>query len=350
MSDGNLITKMLADAAAEAEKEKQQRQEVNEVPARADEDVSPKDARQRSTKQHVYSPEFLLSLKGSPLCADVSHLNLPSNQHEFFLLDQPKRTAYANHNNHKYPNQRGRKDRKKDTRKTAKETEEPPEWVLKSDAITGNSIQDFELWRLKMRIETFRRNGEPVPMEDVNQYEYLKAQKAESAVAADQSSQSVPKPVTRPEFDFHEPIQEPGSNPDTFATSSSGSSRFSSFFGPEQTNKEPQRSPTKDESKLLSLLQNSGKQVPQAQPIPQAMPQVAMPPGLAPTAAVGPLGIVGHMGPTGPLPPVGAMPVMGHPPSSNADMFFNSLLSKAPAPGSAPFLPPGLFLPFSEKK
>ncbi|KAG7825059.1 hypothetical protein KL909_001351 [Ogataea angusta] len=344
MSDGNLITKMLADAAAEAEKEKQQRQEVNEVPARTDESASPKEARQPSTKQHVYSPEFLLSLKESPLCADVSHLNLPNNQHEFFLLDQPKRTAYVNHNNHKYPNQRGRKDRKKDTRKTARETEEPPEWVLKSDAITGNSIQDFELWRLKMRIETFRRNGEPVPEEDVNQYEYLKAQKAEIAVAAEKSSQSVQEPATRPEFDFHEPTQEPATNPDTLATSNSGSSRFSSFFGPEQTNKQPQQSQTKDESKLLSLLQNSGQQVPQAQPMPQAMRQVPMPPGLTPAPAMGP------MGPMGPLPPMGAMPLMGHPPSSNADMFFNSLLSKAPAPGPAPFLPPGLFLPFSEKK
>ncbi|KAG7885843.1 hypothetical protein KL938_000875 [Ogataea parapolymorpha] len=344
MSDGNLITKMLADAAAEAEKEKRQRQEVKEVPVRADENMPLKNATQRSTKQHVYSLEFLVSLKESPLCADVSHLNLPNNQHEFFLLDQPKRTAYVNHNNHKYPNQRGRKDRKKDTRKTTKESEEPPEWVLKSDAITGNSIHDFELWRLKMRIETFRRNGEPVPEEDANQYEYLKAQKAESAVAADQLSQSVQKPAIRPEFDFREPIQDPAVNPDTLATSSSGSSRFSSFFGPEQTNKQPQQSQTKDESKLLSLLQNSGQQVPQAQPMPQEMRQVAMPPGLAPTAAMGP------MGPMGPLPPMGAMPLMGHPPSSNADMFFNSLLSKAPAPGPAPFLPPGLFLPFSEKK
>ncbi|KAH3668072.1 hypothetical protein OGAPHI_001826 [Ogataea philodendri] len=344
MSDGNLITKMLADAAAEAEKEKYQSSPVEE-PQSADDSASAEPELPRaSPKQHVYSPQFLLSLKESPLCLEISHLNLPENKQDFFLLNLPKRSAFINNNptpNNKFNNQRGKRDRRKDpkdqkdskeqrdhhkdkdSRKAARDhrqqQEETPEWVLKSDVGTGNSIQDFERWRLKMRIETFKRNGEPVPAEDLQQYEYLTAQQQDTPQKPPVAQAAVQAAV------------QPALSEEAMAMAgSSGSSRFSSFFGPGQV------AQTKDDTKLLSLLQRPTQPTQPAQPAQpaqQAQPgpvPVAFPPGLAP---FGPL--TGTAGP--PIP-------------SRDDMFFNSLLSKAPAPGPAPFLPPGLFLPFSEKK
>ncbi|GAV29596.1 hypothetical protein PMKS-003097 [Pichia membranifaciens] len=51
-----------------------------------------------------------------------------------------------------------------------------PEWMKEQDSVTGNSILDFEMWRLKMRIETAKRNGEEVNADDMKELDKLKSQ------------------------------------------------------------------------------------------------------------------------------------------------------------------------------
>ena len=250
----NLITRLLAEAAARAEKERQQHSkrsdnqgevsdastsfnqprsvlkdvEIAPSPISHDLDDPGQDSvRSSAAKEHIYTVGFLRLLETSPLC-DISHLSLPPK--DFYRLDVrpfPQGKNRQDYNNggfgrrnggrkngpRRTNNGAGRRDRRNNNnggynggssngnhnRRYANEgddhhyhrgKESDPivdgaikmegEIISKDEEESGgpHSIRDFELWRLKMRIETFKRNGEEVPQDDVEEYQALMSQRS----------------------------------------------------------------------------------------------------------------------------------------------------------------------------
>ena len=125
----------------------------------------------------IYTPQFLLSLESSPLVPRASYWVSELPPIEFFRLSQSKGGDHLRQRRKSSNGSSSREDRKsqrarqKENKKKGQKheqviEEEHPDWMDSKDVKTGNSILDFEIWRLKMRIETAKRNGEPINPED----------------------------------------------------------------------------------------------------------------------------------------------------------------------------------------
>jgi hypothetical protein len=164
-----------------------------------------------------YEPSFLLSLQNSPLVPPRSFWDSELPPVEFFRLKQQqlrpnniqennrKERRKSNNNssrrtgsfkrekedllNDSKEDRKSQRIRQKENKRRGKEfnnnnssaiieedDSDNPSWMKEQDMPTGNSILDFELWRLKMRIETAKRNGEEVSSDDLLEYEKLKNQ------------------------------------------------------------------------------------------------------------------------------------------------------------------------------
>ncbi|GMF83279.1 unnamed protein product [[Candida] boidinii] len=109
--------------------------------------------------------------------------------------------------------------------------------MLENDEPLGNSIQDFEKWRLKMKIEGLKRKGEKIPDEDLKQYEALiglsksKKEQTKSAAAKISSESSTTTETTASKQISIDDLFAPADNSNANSENSK-SSRFSSFFKP----------------------------------------------------------------------------------------------------------------------
>ncbi|QPG74591.1 hypothetical protein FOA43_001922 [Brettanomyces nanus] len=293
----NLITRLLAEAAARAEKEKRQRrQQIGKQGSEENrfrkvhtkEVIKGANSISHVHKDYIYPMEFLESLERSPLCEDISHLTLPRK--EFYRLNaktQQGRNFFGNVNasgnlntnangngngdangnsiNHRNgrrqqnsrrdraERRRGGVNRKEHQQRYDRYEEEPvdglveedDEWIRKNDEPTGNSMEDFERWRLKMRIETFKRNGEPIPVEDMDEYKALMKRKGgkkeEKMKSVDNEFASIPLNIA--------PINESATSSRVTSGAHQSASKFSMFFHEDDKTVDPIGS-----SRLMSML------------------------------------------------------------------------------------------------
>lgn len=189
----------------------------------------------------------------------------------------------------------------------AEEFADAPEWMKEQDSVTGNSIMDFELWRLKMRIETAKRNGEEVRAEDMAEFTKLKSQaeanaqknsgeteekisQSEDGELCDSRTEATSNPadqkgepsLSHVEEKVHRSVDDQFDIPlSTEPSSRASGSHFSSFFAPDKSS--PPVLEKQSSSRLMSII-SDGNQSPAISthsPLPSQV-SVASPPNLQP--------------------------------------------------------------------
>lgn len=207
----------------------------------------------------VYTPEQLLALEHSPLVPPTAHWleTLPSA--DFYrLVKRNNRRADPEDRR----SQRARqKENKRRGRTTAQSTlsiaDEPPQ---------GDSVKDFEIWRLKMRMETARRSGQAVSPDDQAAYDALtKAEEVETPAPAE----TAPPPVFSADDQFGPAAASPAPAP---AAAVPRASHFAGLFADAsaQTQPQPAQTPsTRRSSRLAEILPDAEPR----QTLPQTTPQ-----------------------------------------------------------------------------
>lgn len=295
----NAITKFLQEAESKREQELQQETLEKEANAqKSEQDKQEEEASEAGnatasqemldailnrTNEHriVYSAQFMLQLKDSPLCvapadmaARTSFITRVSRQQQ-----QQQRKEWHNNNNngssgnsHHHRNdgsyKRGNKFNSRNNKNQRKRDND--EWLaeIDKDEPMGTTAEDFERWKMKVKNADRKRNGE---------VESPAASKSQGQ--AQQHTQHTQQNDTKPKnaIDNFFSLTKPAHQLQTDGTSTpetSKSSKFFSFFQPEETahpaagDDDKASAADKDGvSKILSLLgpkeENSAKSPPQ---------------------------------------------------------------------------------------
>lgn len=287
----NLITRLLAEAAARAEKEREQHGIADgsesldtklsppvDITTEELDSVQVSSSGKPSHKKYRYTIKFLQSLEKSPLCDDISHLVLPRK--EFYRLNASRQRRDRYHNgpnnrrnnnngsnnnnnsngnnnntNRNGPNRRERRsngygnkesngNRRNGNGRYHEEYDpvvdgamEMEDELLHADKAKGvdnteegHSMEDFERWRLKMRMETFRRKGEAVPEEDMKEYQMLQ-QHEEQKGGQNQQQATIDDEFASIPLNLTPKAEESHDDASVDAAAVPKASKFSMFFG-----------------------------------------------------------------------------------------------------------------------
>lgn len=390
--------------------------------------ASSADASGKKNPDYVYSIEFLLTLRDLPLVKPHKNLPFINDKHTRAPSGrESKKQQQNNNNNNNRDNARtGKKSKKHDSFLNdykpgyiksedldslpadkishllgENPDEVEPEWdsvdINSNNPLNmnmGDTVEEFEKWKLEMRKEERRLNGEeideklereskqgqkPVENEVDNFFSYVKP-----TVAGSSSAGATPAPIVARKASETGSVSGSGSgsgsNTPKIANNEAKSSKFSSFFNAPsmlqphraaqqaQLQQQQQQQPLdENHSRFLMMMKQNqgippqgvnqnlprtpGQQGPPAilrqasgptttgAPGTPGTPGAQGPPGFMQNGGSGPMGQMGPMGNMGPIGagqpgqpgPMGPPGAMGPPGlSMNNDSFFMSLMSKKP--------------------